>query len=56
MECVRSHPDKRPVDMVEVKRRLEAMHFHMTRKPTERAPLLPPVDKVDITANRIGTI
>jgi serine/threonine protein kinase len=56
MECVRSHPDKRPVDMVEVKRRLEAMHFHMTRKPTERAPLLPPIDKVDITANRIGTI
>jgi serine/threonine protein kinase len=56
MECVRSNPDKRPADMVEVKRRLETIHFHLTRTPTPPGPLLPPLDQIDITQNRIAAI
>jgi eukaryotic-like serine/threonine-protein kinase len=55
MECVRSNPEKRPADMVEVKRRLEAMHFHLTRPQAGIAPLLPPVDD-EIEPNHLAAI
>ena len=55
MECVRSNPEKRPVDMIDVKRRLELMHFHLTRPKHIPAPLLPD-SGLGLLPNQLGVI
>jgi len=44
MECVRTDPSRRPASMSDVSRRLDALHFAMTRPVTSR-----PVDELDDT-------
>ncbi|HEX4124028.1 MAG TPA: serine/threonine-protein kinase [Tepidisphaeraceae bacterium] len=55
MECCRSNPEKRPADMVEIQRRLELLHFHLTREKHARASLLPD-GGLGFAPNQLGVV